>query len=100
MPYLAAGASVNLLLGYKESEPIYPMTYQAYYEGMRRVNLSLLTAVGTEVRFSPRLSGFVELTYRPDISSAFKSNLLTIRNSLFALQMGVKVNKKRKEEVN
>ncbi len=95
-PYLLVGPRVDFLLGYSQSQkPVdqgYRLLewYQSDYEQLHRLNMGLVTTIGVEKSFTSQLNAFLEFEYNPDLLAASNEPPLRIRNTLFAINTGIR----------
>jgi hypothetical protein len=97
MPYFLLGPRLDRLLGYKQKlkqdprwEGVEEENYESIYNLYHKWNLGLVAAIGAEVRVSNNIYTFLELEYNPDLGKALNNERATIRNTLIALNTGIK----------
>jgi hypothetical protein len=81
VPFAVAGPSVNFLIGTNE---------QGNYEAYNKMVLGYAAGIGTEINVNLPFSLMMELLYNHDITYAYKSDYLKVRNYSFAFLFGVK----------
>ncbi len=83
-PYLCVGPRFDFLLGYKSK------LMKAIYDKFKNMDTGGTVAVGVESRTRP-IKMLLELRYSPDLTFAYQTDLLKVKNHSFELLLGLKL---------
>jgi hypothetical protein len=93
-PYLSAGPRIDFLLNHRTKDYLGFDFYKDIFTNSRKVNVGAVVAVGAEFPISGKLISFLELEYNPDLTPAYKNESLSIKNSLIAINTGIRFGKR------
>ena len=82
-PYLVAGPTVSLLLGYEGQE------FEPVYKHLEKTDIGGSLGLGCEIPVSGRTMILAEARYSPSFSKAFSNENLTVKNSSFEILVGI-----------
>jgi hypothetical protein len=84
-PYLLLGPRIDLLV-YGEQKRYLPINKE-----LNKIGAGIVTAFGAEIHLSSKWNLFAEIEYNTTLTSAHQASYRETRNSLFALNTGIKL---------
>lgn len=82
-PYLFAGPTLNVLLGYKGAE------FEEVYKDLKKTEFGGSFGLGCEIPAWGETTILIEGSYSPSFSDAYANEFLTITNSAFEILIGI-----------
>jgi opacity protein-like surface antigen len=85
-PYFFVGPRFDFLLDYRSEWHLWDQIYRKFKD----VDIGLDVGIGTEVKFTSKLTILAEFRFSPDVTYAYKTKALKVKNNSFEILTGAR----------
>jgi opacity protein-like surface antigen len=85
-PYFFVGPRFDFLLDYRSERHLWDQIYNKFKD----VDIGLDVGMGTEVKFTSKLTILAEFRFSPDVTYAYKTKALKVKNNSFEILTGAR----------